>query len=253
VIADELGVTFEQGQIDESKMQSGVMDFIRQMAPKLAAKNVEFTVYGSIEAYESDPAIAAYMGVHGESPAAYAIKNKDGQIERIIVDPRTSLADTQHEVGHAVLRAVYDDPVQRMSLVEKLLEMSNMKGNEVFKAWVDSTIITEGSTREGLAENDRAQEELIQNFFQGYLGGEWKVFKDSGKQIEINQSLKLLQASLDALLLRTLNSFQLRKRFQPLMKGRRQESVPQSSNVQSQPSKRQTLNPCSRKDQWRLQ
>ena len=190
VIADELGVTFEQGQIDESKMQSGVMDFIRQMAPKLAAKNVEFTVYGSIEAYESDPAIAAYMGVHGESPAAYAIKNKDGQIERIIVDPRTSLADTQHEVGHAVLRAVYDDPVQRMSLVEKLLEMSNMKGNEVFKAWVDSTIITEGSTREGLAENDRAQEELIQNFFQGYLGGEWKVFKDSGKQIEINQSLK---------------------------------------------------------------
>ena len=189
ILAGDMGVTFEQGEIDESKMQKGVMSFLRAIAPDIADKNVTIITYGSAEAYEADPAIAQYVRVHGESPAAFADVNEEGRITRILVDPRSTLGDAQHEVGHVVLRSVYDNPVQRMELVEKILEIGNRKGNEVFRAWVNSTIDVEGSTRESLALNERAQEELIQNFFQGYVSGEWKVFNNREQQIEIGKGV----------------------------------------------------------------
>jgi len=190
MIAGEMGVTFEQGEIDEKKMQEGVMSFLRSVAPDIADKNVTIITYGSAESYESDPAIVKYMGVHGESPAAYAdVDPETGKITRILVDPRSTVGDAQHEVGHVVLRSVYDNPTQRMELVERILELSNRKGNEVFRAWVNSTITVEGSSREALGVNERAQEELLQNFFQGYVSGEWKVFNDKNKQIEVNRSV----------------------------------------------------------------
>ena len=148
MLAGEMGVTFEQGEIDESKMQKGVMSFLRAIAPDIADKNVTIITYGSVEAYEADPAIAQYVRVHGESPAAFADVNEEGRITRILVDPRSTLGDAQHEIGHVVLRSVYDNPAQRMELVEKILEIGNRKGNEVFRAWVNSTIDVEGSTRE---------------------------------------------------------------------------------------------------------
>ena len=184
------GATMEQGSIDESKMQKGVMDFLRMVSPDLASEDLTIITYGSQKAYEADPDIARAMSRDGASPRAYAARNEEGKITRIIVDPRSTIGDAMHEVGHVVLRTVYDNPVQRTALVEKILDMANVKGNETFRAWVNSTIDLYNSNREQLGKDEVAQEELIQNFFQAYVSGEWNVFNDAGKQIEVKKGVR---------------------------------------------------------------
>jgi len=184
------GTTMEQGSIDESKMQEGVMDFLRMVAPDLASEDLTIITYGSEKAYEADPDIARAISRDGSAPRAYAARNEDGKITRLVIYNGSSKGDAQHEVGHVVLRDVYDNPVQRTALAEKILDMANMKGNETFRAWVNSTIDLYGSTREDIGKDEVAQEELIQNFFQAYVSGEWNVFTDAGKQIEVKKSVR---------------------------------------------------------------
>ena len=184
------GTTMEQGSIDESKMQKGVMDFLRMVAPDLASEDLTIITYGSEKAYEADPDIARAMSRDGVSPRAYAARNEEGKITRLIVYNGSTKGDAQHEVGHVVLRTVYDNPVQRTALVEKILDMANIKGNETFRAWVNSTIDLYNSNREQLGKDEVAQEELIQNFFQAYVSGEWNVFNDAGKQIEVKKKVR---------------------------------------------------------------
>jgi len=182
VLADGLGGLVESGAINEKQYQEGVLDLVRAVGTD--SQNTIITAFGSNEAFESDPVIKSFMERNpGEAaPDAFIQRRSDGSFN-ILIKPGSSMGDVQHEFGHALLRNVYDNDASRTALVKKIEKWSNRKGNEVFKAWVDSTKELYSP------ENQKDQEEeLIQNFLQGFVSNEWKVFKDQGNGIKINTS-----------------------------------------------------------------
>lgn len=197
---DEEGNLMQEGKVDnetfDKKFQEGVLDTFRQVSP-LLNKETSTLAYGTKDQFLQDPNVREYIKTHGNEPAALAVFNEDGTvIDKIIINPETTRFQAVHEIAHATLRPLLNNPVSRQQLAQDIINMGKRKGNDRLAAWIDSLLYDyanqearnsrKGKRTNAADLNAMEQEELVVEFLTSVATNDWVV--TGGRQININET-----------------------------------------------------------------